>query len=308
MKRVLLTGATGFVGRHAIVPLLDRGYEVHVVSNRDRSGALPSEVRCHSADLLRPGEVPTLMARVRPTHLLHFAWYVEPGAFWTSSENLRWVGASLDLVRAFVEFGGRRVVTAGTCAEYEWNGGGCCSETETPLAPATLYGLCKHALNQIITAYARQVGISTAWGRIFFLYGPYEPPGRLVSSVVGALLRGEPAPCSSGTQMRDLLHVHDVASAFAALLDSPVEGPVNIGSGTPIPLKQVVETLGDISGRPELLRRGAIPERAGDPPLLCAEVTRLREEVGWVPHYDLETGLRHTVEWWRSRLGEECNV
>lgn len=306
MRRVLLTGATGFIGRHVVSGLLARGYQVHAVASS--AGGMPSaEVEWHRCDLLLPGAAETLAAHVRATHLVHFAWYVEPGAFWTSPENLRWVGASLALLRAFRENGGERAVLAGTCAEYEW-GHDVCREAETPLSPATLYGACKFAVQQAGSAYARQTGMSLAWGRIFLLYGPYEPPGRLVSSVATALLKGEPASCSRGTQMRDLLHVQDVADAFVAVLESGLEGPVNIGSGVPVALSEVVATLGRIAARPELIRLGALPDRTGDPPRLCADVTRLRATTGWAPRYDLEAGLAHTLEWWRAQMKEEGNA
>ncbi|MBV9773458.1 MAG: NAD(P)-dependent oxidoreductase [Gemmatimonadetes bacterium] len=306
MKRVLLTGATGFIGRHAVETLLARGYEVHAVASP--TGATPSAgVTWHRGDLLDPGTAGRLAAEVRPSHLLHFAWYVEPGAFWTSPENLRWVGATLELLRAFRESGGARAVLAGTCAEYEW-GHDVCTEGATPLAPATLYGACKHAVREAGSAYARQSGLSLAWGRIFLLYGPHEPPGRLVSSLATSLLKGEPAACSRGTQLRDLLHVQDVADAFVALLGSGVEGPVNVGSGTPVAVSEVAVELGRAAGRPELVRLGALPDRPGDPPRLCADVSRLRDATGWRPRYDLAAGLGHTVEWWRARMREERNA
>ncbi|HEX8691513.1 MAG TPA: NAD(P)-dependent oxidoreductase, partial [Longimicrobium sp.] len=267
-----------------------------------RAPAAPAaDVRWHAADLLLPGEPERLVARVRPERLLHLAWSVEPGAFWRAPENLDWVGASLALARAFAERGGRRAVFAGTCAEYEWSGGRC-RERETPLVPATLYGAAKKAVHEVVEVYAREAGVSAAWGRIFLLYGPHEPPGRLVSSVARALLLGEPAPCSRGGQLRDFLHVADVAGAFAALLESGVEGPVNVASGEAVPVGEVVARLAEAAGRPELVRWGELPERPGDPALLAADVARLRGEVGWAPRYTLARGLEETVAWWRSEL------
>lgn len=306
MKRVLLTGATGFIGRHAIEGLRARGYEIHAVAS-PAGGVFSAEVEWHRADLLEPGTPARLAARVRASDLLHFAWYVEPGAFWSSPHNLRWVGASLELLRAFRENGGVRAVLAGSCAEYEW-GHDLCTEAGTPLAPATLYGACKHAVQQVASAFARQSGLSFAWGRVFLLYGPHEPPGRLVSSVAASLLKGEPAPCSRGTQLRDILHVQDVADAFVAVLDSVVEGPVNIGSGVPVRVSEVVQALGRAAARPELIRLGALPDRPSDPPRLCADVAKLRTATGWNPRYDLEAGLRDTIEWWRVRVQEEPNA
>lgn len=300
MNKVLLTGATGFIGRHCLSSLLANGYEVHAVSCRPRPED-PSGVHWHQADLLNPARVSELMADVRPSHLLHLAWFAVPGKYWTSPENLRWVQASLDLLRGFARHGGRRVVMAGTCAEYDWRYG-YCAERVTPLAPSTLYGTCKHSLQLMSDAFAQQAELDAAWGRIFFLYGPHENPNRLVASVVRAVLSGEPAPCSHGNQLRDFLYVQDVADAFVALLDSGVSGAVNIGSGRPVALRDVVYKIAGKVERQDLIQLGALTAPANEPPMLVADVSRLSDEVGWSPGYDLDLGLEQTINWWKNHV------
>src|SRR5438270_8334994 len=175
MKRVLITGGTGFVGRHTVPQLLSHGYEVHLVSRSSPALSPPRSLHYHSADLFDPRQQAILFAEVRPTHLLHFAWHTTPGEYWTSAKNLDWVRSSLLMLHNFVEAGGRRMVVAGTCAEYDWSGGRC-SELLTPSLPLTLYGSCKNALRQTCEASCEQSGVECAWGRIFFLYGPHEHP------------------------------------------------------------------------------------------------------------------------------------
>ncbi len=280
---MLVTGATGFVGRQALAPLAARGYEVHAVGRRD-------------VDLLDPDATARFVEDLRPTHLLHFAWYAEPGAFWQSAENERWRAASVRLLEAFAASGGTRAAVAGTCAEYDWSGSGLLSERSTPLAPRTPYGEAKNALR----ASAETLSLSLAWGRIFFLYGPHEDERRLVASVTRALLAGLPARTTPGRQVRDFLHVADVGAAFAALLDSGAEGPVNVGSGEGVAVADVVQRLAALVGRPELVELGALEAPPDEPPLLVADVGRLRDEVGWRPSGSLDDGLRDTVEWWRA--------
>lgn len=290
MSRVLLTGGTGFVGRQAIDPLLAAGHEVHAVS-RSEGGGAPG-VTWHRADLLDGAEV---VAEVEPELLLHLAWYAEHGSFWTSPENVRWVEASLRLLRAFAAAGGRRAVMAGTCAEYDWSVPVHAYAEDAPVRPATLYGAAKHGLHEVAAAYAEQAGLELAWGRIFFLYGPGEAPGRLVPAVARAVLAGEVAETTAGTQVRDLLHVAEVAAAFAALIDSDVTGPVNVASGEPHELREVIQLVAQLAGRPDLVRLGARPMREGEPARIVADVARLRDEVGYQPRTGLHEGLARTV-------------
>lgn len=305
MKRILITGAAGFIGRHCLELLSEKDYEIHAVDlNRPRG--LDSKVNWHQGDLLSPGQLSNLTAKIKPTHLLHLSWCTQPKTFWTSLENLEWVRASLTLLEEFGKAGGKRVVMAGTCAEYDWKYGDC-SEAVTPLVPASMYGICKHSLQTMLAAFARQTGLSAAWGRIFFLYGPYESPGKLVSSVIRALLKGEPVECTDGRQLRDFLYVKDVAAAFVALLESPIAGPINIASGRPLAIKDLILKIAEKMNRADLVRLGTLRRPPDDPPLLVADTTRLKNELGWSPQYDLDTGVDETIRWWREQLHRPGN-
>lgn len=296
--RVLLTGASGFIGSQVLDLLCERGYEVHAAARHPGEGR-PGVV-WHPADLLAPDAAETLARDAQASHLLHLAWYAVPGRFWNAADNERWIDATLRLLRAFGQTGGSRAVMAGTCAEYEW-GAELLSEHDTPLRPATLYGACKHATHVAAEAVAAQLGVSLAWGRVFFLYGPGEPAGRLVSSVASGLLAGDEVPTTDGEQRRDFMHVRDVAEAFVTLLESDVRGAVNIATGHPTSIREIVTLIAKYSGAPERVRFGALPQRPNEPMTLAGATRRLTAEVGFTPSIEIEQGIADVVAWWQAK-------
>ncbi len=301
MKIALLTGATGFIGRACVAPLIARGFTVHAVSHRpDAANAAPEGATLYHVDLHDTAAVRRLLMEVRPSHLLHAAWDLTPGKYLNAPENVEWLGSSLELIRTFASTGGTRVVAAGSSFEYDPRFG-YCSERITPLAPSSLYGACKRALGELLESASGPLGLSAAWGRIFFVYGPHEHPRRLVASVIRSLLAGERARCSHGNQVRDFLHAADVGDALAAVLDSLVTGAVNIASGRPVALRDLIFRIASRLDGEDRIDLGAVPVPADEPPLLVADVRRLAREVGWAPSLDLDTGLEQTIQWWRAR-------
>lgn len=298
-QRVLLTGASGYVGCAAARALVAMGHEVHALGRTDPG--VPG-VTFHSADLLGADPLAPIIAAAGADHLLHLAWSVTPGRFWTDLGNCDWVGASLRLFRAFAEAGGRRIVGVGSCAEYAWTSSPL-DETASPVQPGTLYGTAKASLWQLLAALGRQEGLSVAWGRLFFLFGPGEPRGKLVADAITTLLAGRRFETSPGLQRRDFLHVDDAGRALTALLASPVTGPVNIASGHCGPVRDVIAEVAQLTGGSALVDFGARAMAPGEPAELAAAVTRLREEVGFVPDYSLAAGIAQTVGWWRERIG-----
>lgn len=296
--KVLVTGGSGFIGQYCLGQLHAKGYEVHAVSSVARPST--ATVQWHQTSLLDEQQVQSLVNAVRPSHLLHLAWYTKHGKYWTASENLSWVQGSLSLIQAFTAVGGKRLVVAGTCAEYDW-GHGLCVEGQTPLFPATLYGTCKQALELMLRSWSVQTGLSSAWGRVFSLYGPGENAQRLVPSVITTLLRGEVATCGNAALVRDYSHAEDTAAAFVALLDSDLQGPVNIGSGESFTLRHIVEKIAAKLDRPDLIQfrqPGATP--GSEPEFLLPDIARLAS-TGWVRKFGLDSGLDDTIDWWKRQ-------
>jgi len=296
--RVLVTGGAGFVGRNCL-PLLTADFDVHAISRRSQPAI--GGVTWHAADLCHAAQTERVVARIAPSHLLHLAWAVPPGAWQAAPEHLDWTAASLRLFQAFARAGGRRLVVGGSCAEYDW-AAGVCHEDRTAAAPGTLYGAAKRAVGLVAEHWAAAIGLSLAWARIFFVYGPHEADGRLVPTIVRALLSEQRAACTAGFQRRDFLYVGDVADALATLLRGDLEGIVNIGSGRDVAVRDLALAVAERLGRPHLLGLGDRHGGDAEPPLVVADVARLTGELGWRPRHTLQSGLDETIAWWRTQL------
>ncbi len=297
MTRVLVTGGSGFVGRHTSQALVQIGCDV-VVASRAPDAIAGAQVV--AVDLLNDDAPQQLIHRILPDVLVHLAWETETGVFWSAESNTEWLKASLALHDAFLKNGGARSVFAGSCAEYDWSAlgeGGIAHETNTPCVPATPYAVAKCAFFSSVHERIAD-GASCAWGRIFMLYGEREHPQRFVSSIIRNLLSQREAPMSSGRQIRDFLDTRDAGRAFAELAVGSMTGAINIGSGTGLSLKNVAEMIGNKLNRSDLLNIGAMDDRSGEPESLVADVTRLRDELGFHAAYDLLDGLDHAIDYW----------
>lgn len=299
MKRVLITGGNGFIGKQIIPYLLEKAFEVHVLSSR---APMPSNhIYFHQANLLDDHEHQNLINKIKPTHLIHSAWYTQNGKFWDAIDNVYWLKATISLAEAFFKAGGYRLLGLGTCGEYAWSND-ICQEGKTAEIPATLYGKTKKSALECLQALAQTYSASFTWARIFFPYGEGEAKERLIPYVILNLLRGQEARCTHGKQLRDYMHVSDFGSALASLLNSEVNGVVNIASGNTITIQGIIKEIGVLLKREELIQFGAIPEPPNSPPALLADVDRLRNEVKWTPKISLNAGLLRTINWWETEI------
>ena len=297
MARILVTGGNGIIGRHAVRTLRDGGHDVHVISRK-----LQDQPNIHQADILDINSITELLQELRPDWLLHLAWETENSTYWHSPNNLDYVAATLQMAKSFSELGGKRFVGAGTCAEYSWDEDTISEpldEIRSETAPHTLYGQAKLATFQLLEKYFATTETSFAWGRLFLLYGPGEQEKRLCPDVICNLLRGHEVKCSSGKQVRDFMHTSDAGRAFAALLNTDVQGPVNIATGSPMPLADFTREIGYIIGSPELIKLGALTDRPDDPTQLVPLTNRLEREVGFKCLQTLRSGLQNTIDWWQ---------
>ena len=293
--KVLLTGASGFVGRYVLDCLLAGGHEVIALTNHARALPQDKAVQWVQADLLDPNQITPLMEKLQPQGLIHLAWYAKHGLFWQAAENFDWCTATARLLHAFHAAGGQKIVVCGTCAEYDWTQG-VMTEDGTPTHAASVYGECKDVTRQYLQQYCQQAGLDWVWGRVFFPYGPGEPAMKLIPSVLHALAQSRPVACSHGQQLRDYMHVRDVASALVHLLLHPQAGGVfNIGSGQATRLMDMVNICTRAFESPSPVQFGAITVSADEPPVIVADTHKLQAS-GWQPAVPLQAGLADYAE------------
>ncbi len=290
-KTVLLTGATGLIGRQTIAPLQALGFNVLAGS---RSGRDVDGVPGIAIDILDPEQPKAVFESGLITHLVHLAWHDHPQDRWSSPANLDWAAATLRLVRAFAQAGGTRVVAAGTCAEYDWTDAALTDNS--PLRQNSLYGAAKATTGMALMAAAPVLNLSLAWARIFFCYGPGEPKGRLLGDLIKGISAGETVDCTDGLQRRDFLHTADIGRALAQILDRDVSGAINVASGEATPVRALIEEVSNQMGHPERVSLGAKPRPKNDAACVLADVSRLRDGVGFKPEFTIKTGVADVLK------------
>jgi nucleoside-diphosphate-sugar epimerase len=272
VTRVLVTGATGFIGGAVVRQLTNAGHEA-IAFGGDLLASEPIEMQSISA-----------------THCIHSAWYTNHSDYLAHEVNRDWTMASIRLAESFSNAGGKRFVGIGTCLEYDVaNVFGPCSEDETPLRPETLYARSK--LN-LLEALQRRGG-SFAWARVFFVYGPGDREGRLVPHMIERFARGEKAGPRYGALRRDYIHVDDLADQLVRIALSDVCGAINTGTGLAPSLSEIFAAGAQAFGCPELAYFNA--ETGGQPPLIQADLGRFRREIGDPRARDVATGFRDLI-------------
>ena len=277
MKRVLVTGASGLLGRALLPRLLDAGYEVHAVTTDAARLAFAPGAQAQTADLRDGAVCRAVVERVRPEALVHLAWDQKDAGFRNAPANLDWLSVSVNLLRAFYDCGGKRFLFAGTSSEYDGRSGRM--EETAAARPVSMYGQCKRAFSETLQTFAGQYGVSAVTARYFTIYGEHD------GHAFGAI----PAATADFLAGRPL-----------ELLESELCGAVNVASGVPRSMRAVFTALARAADALPLLSFEN-EDQPGD--ILVADTGRLNRELGFTCRMNFEEGLRRTVAWRRKQGG-----
>lgn len=295
---VLITGGAGFIGSHVAREAAYAGHKVLVLTkpenNLFRIKDLQGDLEIFPCTLEDEIQVKQKLQTWHPDTCIHLAWFAEPVNYLHSLQNINSLQNSLALIRLLGECGCEQFIGAGTCAEYQMKSGQL-SETDRT-EPETLYAASKLSFLLLGTQITSQIGMRFAWGRIFHVYGPYEDRRRLVPSAIVNLNNNQGFQTSPGEQVRDYLHVADVARAFLVLAEKEATGVYNICSSIPITLRFILEQIEIVTGKTEMIEYGVVPYRTWEPMFICGKNAKL-SDTGWFAKVNLTEGLREYTTW-----------
>jgi nucleoside-diphosphate-sugar epimerase len=295
MKKLLITGANGYLGSNFLKLVQDSAFEIYATDRIVQQNA-GTKISWIQADLEDTAQTEKIFKTLEPDYMLHMAWGLEGNLKHDEAVQKHWVNISMDLVQLFAKYGGKRIIATGTCAEYQWTEE-LLKEDSTPIDPKSIYGICKNKFHLELADYCNQCNLSYLWSRIFYSFGPYELPQRIVPYVIHSIARGEEVLTSHGNQVYDYLYVEDVVRALMELIDNEFSGTVNICSGKPQKLKDLILEIANQMDGKELLRFGAIEDDKHTHDYVVGSNEHLKKITGWKQRISIEEGIKKTIQY-----------
>ena len=309
-SRVLVTGASGFIGSHLTRRLLDDGAEVHVLTSvvssvyPTRLVDLRDRLRLHEASLTDRGALELVAAEVKPDYVLHLGAYTHVGKSWQRVDECIQVNVqgTVNLLMALAPHGYKRFVNAGTSEIY--------GDIDVPFRedkqphPVSPYSVSKYAAEEFCRLFAESHGWPIVRVRPFNAYGPAQSPDRVIPEIITRALRGEPLRMTQGRQTREFNYVEDLAEGFVLAATTPgVEGELfNLGCGVDVSMRDVATTILRLMGDPIEAEFGALADRPTEIWEMRCDPTKSAERLGYKARTSLEDGLARTIDWYRGEL------
>ena len=266
MTNILITGASGFVGKQVLKGLESVECNISVVSRLDAEtfSEYQNVKKCiYTNDLFSQNEDWLLESLAGIDTVIHLAWYAEPKKYLSSEENLSCLVGTLNLAKAVCKSGVTRFIGVGTCAEYDTKFE--VLSTDTPLNPKNLYASCKASAFLALNSLFANYNIGFVWCRLFFLFGEGESELRLHGYIKNQISKNKIINLTSGGQVRDYMDVSDASSEIIAATLSDFSGAFNVCSGEGATVREIAQTIAREMGREDLLNFGVIKKSEFDP-------------------------------------------
>lgn len=310
-RRVLVTGATGFIGSCLTRRLVEQGAEVHALTSTvssvfpTRLVDLRGRITVHEGNLCDRSAMDSVVSQVRPSHVFHLGAYTHVGKSWSRVDECIQanVQGTVNLLQSLAEHGGyERFVYTGTSEIY--------GDIDVPFRedakvnPISPYSVSKYAGEH----YCRMFHDGYDWPivmlRPFNAYGPGQSPDRVIPEIIVRALRGSPLQMTQGRQTREFNYVEDLAEGFLrAGVAEGVEGEIfNLGCGEEVSMRDLATTILDLMGNPIEADFGALPDRPTEIWRMYCDGTKARQRLGWEPRHSLAGGLAKTIEWYREEI------
>lgn len=314
MNKVLVSGATGFIGSHLTRKLVKEGFNVAIIHRRNsnmwRIKDLIDKVISYDINLQDTDAVIKAVADFKPEIIFHLAAYyaVEHRPEEISPMIETNVLGTTNLSEAAIAAEVKLFVNTSTCFIYEQNAEK--RKEDTNLKPLNLYALTKIKAEQACTFYSEKYGLKAITFRLFPPYGPSDHERRLIPYVIRSLLEGNRLELTSGKQKWDFVYVLDIVDAYFKLLSIPVfpkkHEIFNIGTGNAVSVREVVSRIKEIIGTRLKLEWGTISDRKNEVWFTCADINKVKTFLKWEPKVQaLNEGLELTVEWYKNFWSHE---
>ena len=271
MKKVIVTGINGLIGQYIAEPLKDLGFEVYGIGTKYIKNA---EFNYIKIDINNANKLRKIFNEIKAQYLIHLAWDTNKG-YLESDDNFDLVASSINMLKYFRENGGKKALFTGTCFEYKFKDFPIKEEDE--LEPNTIYAKCKNYLREISELYCQKYNMEFCWGRIFYTYGANEHPNRLFPYIINSLNNGKKVSINHSQLKRDYIFAGDIAKAITLIMNSNINGAVNLCSGKAITLENIALTIAEKLNKLELLDLKKLETK--EPDIIAGDNSKLTEEI-----------------------------
>lgn len=285
MKKVLLTGGTGLIGKETIPFLINKGFDVYSISRHKCEIGGITHIQ---ADIFNNIEIERIISEIKPQYLLHYAW-LSTGLF-NDNSNFDFLIASIQLLKSFAKNGGKRAVMSGTYAEYGYQSDILLESM--PAEPINIYSQCKNLTYQIAELFCKNNNISFGWMRIFSAFGKEHDSRRLTGYIIEQLNANQKVVIKNGKLIRDYIYSKDIAAGSVDFLDSNVEGIVNFCSGLGLKIEDFVMAIASSLNKERLVEFQSNHTDILQQLKVIGSNARLTNEVKFTPQYSLQEAIK----------------